>query len=93
MIFVASLAAGLPNAAVLYVRSFTKGVAMKALLTAATLVIAFTSSAGLLAAQNDSAMQDCFKKHVQLMDKPAVKNMRDLLAHAWAFDGKVVTAG
>jgi len=44
---------------------------MKALLTAATLVIAFASSATLLAAQNDSAMQDCFKKHAQLMDKPA----------------------
>jgi len=50
---------------------------MKALLTAATLVIAFASSAALLAAQNESVMQDCFKKHAQLMDKPAVKNMRD----------------
>ncbi len=39
---------------------------MKAILTAA-----------LLAAQSESAMQDCFKKHAQLMDKPAVKNMRD----------------
>jgi len=50
---------------------------MKALLIAATLVIAFASSAGLLAAQSESAMQDCFKKHAQLMDKPSIKNMRD----------------
>jgi hypothetical protein len=49
---------------------------MKALLTAATLVIAFASSAALLAAQSESAMQDCFRKHAQLMDKPAVKNPR-----------------
>ncbi|HZF19802.1 MAG TPA: hypothetical protein VE008_08855 [Burkholderiales bacterium] len=49
---------------------------MKALLTAATLVIAFGSSAAL-AAQGDSALQDCFSKHAQLMDKPAVKNARD----------------
>ena len=49
---------------------------MKALLIAATLVIAFASSAALLAAQSESAMEDCFKKHGQLMDKPAVKNMR-----------------
>ena len=50
---------------------------MKALLTAATLVIAFGSSAALLAAQSESATQDCFKKHAQLMSKPAVKNPRD----------------
>ena len=50
---------------------------MKAILTAATLVIAFASSAALSAAQSESAMQDCFKKHAQLMDKPILKNMRD----------------
>jgi hypothetical protein len=50
---------------------------MKALLTAATPVIAFASSAALLAAQGEPAMQDCFSKHGQLMDKPAVKNPRD----------------
>jgi len=50
---------------------------MKALLTAATMVVAFASSAALLAAQSESAMQDCFKKHAQLMDKPALKNPRD----------------
>ena len=50
---------------------------MKVLLTAATLVIAFASSATLLAAQSDSTMQDCLKKHAQLMDKPAVKNEWD----------------
>jgi len=50
---------------------------MKALLTAATVVVAFASSAALLAAQSESAMQDCFNKHAQLMDKPALKNPRD----------------
>ncbi len=50
---------------------------MKVLLTAATLVIAFASSAALLAAQSEAAMQDCFNKHAQLMSKPAVKNPRD----------------
>ncbi len=50
---------------------------MKALLTTATLVVAFASSAALLAAQSESAMQDCFNKHAQLMAKPTVKNVRD----------------
>ncbi len=50
---------------------------MKATLTTAALVLAFASSGALVAAQSDSAMQDCFKKHAQLMEKPAVKNMRD----------------
>ena len=59
---------------------------MKALLIAATLVIAFASSAGLLAAQSESAMQDCFKKHAQLMDKPAVKNPRD----CWRMHGHLM---
>ncbi len=59
---------------------------MKALLTAATLVIAFASSSALLAAQSESAMQECFKKHVQLMDKPAVKNPRD----CWRMHGHLM---
>ena len=59
---------------------------MKALLTAATLVIAFASSAALLAAQSESAMQDCFKKRAQLMDKPAVKNPRD----CWRMHGHLM---
>jgi hypothetical protein len=50
---------------------------MKAILTTATVVIAFASSTALPATQSEPAMQDCFKKHAQLMDKPAVKNMRD----------------
>lgn len=50
---------------------------MKALFTAATLVIAFASPVALLASPSESAMQECFKKHSQLMDKPAVKNPRD----------------
>ena len=48
---------------------------MKALVVAATLLIAFGGSA--LAAQSESAMRDCFNKHAQLMDKPSVKNVRD----------------
>ena len=59
---------------------------MKAMLTTATLVIAFASSAALPAAQSDSAMQDCFKKHAQLMDKPAVKNMWD----CWRMHGHLM---
>ena len=50
---------------------------MKALLTAATAVIALASSAALLAAQSETAMQDCFNKHAQSMSKPAVKNPWD----------------
>ncbi len=59
---------------------------MKALLTAAALVIAFASSAALFAAQSESAMQDCFNKHAQLMDKPAVKNPRD----CWRMHGHLM---
>ena len=47
---------------------------MKALLTAVTLVVALASSTALLAA-SESAMEACFQKHAQMMDKPAVKNM------------------
>jgi len=59
---------------------------MKALLAAATLVIAFASSTALLAAQSESAMQDCSKKHAQLMNKPAVKNVRD----CWRMHGHLM---
>lgn len=50
---------------------------MKALLTTVTLVFAFAFAAASLAAQSEVAMRDCFGKHAQLMDKPAVKNVRD----------------
>jgi len=50
---------------------------MKALITSAIVAIAFASPAVSLAAQSESAMQDCFNKHAQLMAKPAVKNPRD----------------
>jgi len=50
---------------------------MKARLTTITLVFAFAFAADSLAAQSEGAMQDCFNKHAQLMDKPAVKNVRD----------------
>jgi len=58
-------------------RSSAKGVTMKALLVAAALVITLTPFAASLAAPSDSAMQDCFSKHAQLMDKPALKNIRN----------------
>jgi hypothetical protein len=59
---------------------------MKALVTAATLVIAIASPVALLAAQSESAMQECFNKHAQLMDKPAVKNPRD----CWRMHGHLM---
>jgi hypothetical protein len=68
----ASLAAGLR-----ILRSIVKGVIMKALLAAATVVIALTPFTASFATTSDSAMQDCFSKHAQQMDKPALKNMRD----------------
>ena len=62
---------------------------MKPLLTTVTLVFAFAFAAASLAAQSESAMQDCFNKHAQLMAKPSEK-CAGLLAHTRVFDGKVV---
>lgn len=59
---------------------------MKTTLLAATLVIAFASSGALVAAQSASAMQECFSKHAQMMDKPAVKNERD----CWRMHGHLM---
>jgi hypothetical protein len=59
---------------------------MKALFAVATLAVTFASSATLLAAQSESAMQECFNKHAQLMDKPAVKNPRD----CWRMHGHLM---
>ena len=50
---------------------------MKVLVTAVISAIALVSFGVSAATQSEPAMQDCFKKHAQLMDKPAVKNMRD----------------
>ena len=58
---------------------------MKALLsiTVVGFAIAFFSltARGAQTSETDrgleEAMKDCFRKHGQLMDKPAVKNMRD----------------
>ena len=60
---------------------------MKGLLSITVLGFAIASSAISLTAQGaqkpetdqarEEAMKDCFRKHGQLMDKPAVKNMRD----------------
>jgi hypothetical protein len=67
---------------------------MKAIFIAAILAIAFGSSAISIAAQSESAMQDCFRKHAQLMDKPAVKNMRDCWrVHGYLTERSQATAG
>jgi hypothetical protein len=51
---------------------------MKALLTVAVVVLAASSAVSFAQdAQTEAAMKDCFCKHGNLMDKPAVKNMRD----------------
>ncbi len=60
-----------------FARSPSQEAIMKALITSAIVVIVFASPAVSLAAQSEPAMQDCFKKHAQLMAKPAVKNPRD----------------
>ena len=50
---------------------------MKRLCGAVAVAIALGASAAAFAAANESAMQDCFDKHAQMMQKPAVKNLRD----------------
>ena len=50
---------------------------MKAVLIAAVSAIALASFGASFAAQGASTMEECFAKHGQMMDKPAVKNMRD----------------
>lgn len=53
---------------------------MKAMLPIAVLGAAFAVSTLALAATDpalEKAMQDCFKKHAGLMDKPAIRNPRD----------------
>jgi hypothetical protein len=41
-----------------------------------TVAIALGASAAAFAAANEAAMKECFSKHSQMMDKPAVKNVR-----------------
>ncbi len=50
---------------------------MKAFALAATFAIALAPFGVSVAAQSESAIQDCFAKHAQLMDKPTLKNPRD----------------
>jgi hypothetical protein len=53
---------------------------MRAILSAAVVGAAFAVSTLALAATDpalEKAMQDCFKKHAGLMDKPAIRNPRD----------------
>ena len=49
---------------------------MRTLFTTVILAVAFGASA-LVYAQSEAAMQECFKNHGQMMDKPSVKNPRD----------------
>lgn len=51
---------------------------MKALLSVAVMLFAASSAISFAqGAQDEAALKDCFRKHGNLMDKPAVKNMRD----------------
>lgn len=50
---------------------------MKRLYSALAVAIAPGASSAVLAAANEAAMEDCFKKHSRMMDKPAVKNVRN----------------
>ena len=50
---------------------------MKRLYGTLVVAVAVGASAAAFAAASESAMQDCFNKHSQMMDKPAVKNLRD----------------
>ena len=59
---------------------------MKALVTAVISAIALASFGVSAVAQSESAMQDCFDKHAQLMDKPSVKNVRD----CWRMHGHLM---
>jgi hypothetical protein len=50
---------------------------MKTLIATAAFVVALVPFAPSFAAQDQAAIEDCFKKHGQLMDKPALRNPRD----------------
>lgn len=50
---------------------------VKRLCGAVAVAVALGASAAAFAAANEAAMEECFKKHSQMMDKPAVKNVRN----------------
>ena len=50
---------------------------MKPLYCVLAVAVALGASSAVLAAADEAAMEDCFKKHSQMMHKPAVKNVRD----------------
>ena len=61
-----------------YLRFSCEGdLTMKRLCGALAVAGALGVSAAAFAAANESAMQDCFNKHSQMMHKPSVKNLRD----------------
>ena len=91
--FVASLAAGLPNAAVLHVRSFTKGVSHESVTYSSNPGHRFCIF-GSLARRAKRVCNAGLLKETRAVDGQACREKHaGLLAHAWAFDGKVVTAG
>src|SRR5712691_13440738 len=92
MNFVASLAAGLPNTAVLHVRSFTKGVSHESTAYSSNPGHRFCVFRGL--ARRAKRLRDAgLLQEACAVDGQARREKRaGLLAHARAFDGKVVTA-
>src|SRR5712691_4948684 len=92
MNFVASLAAGLPNAAVLHVRSFTKGVSHESTTYSSNPGHCFWILRSL--ARRAKRLRDAgLLQEARAIDGQARREKHArLLAHARAFDGKVVTA-
>ena len=93
MNFVASLAAGLLNAAVLHVRSFTKEVSYESTTHSSNPGHRFCIFRGF--ARRTKRVRDAgLLQEARAVDGQARREKSaGLLAHARAFDGKVVTAG
>ena len=93
MIFVASLAAGLLNAAVLHVRSFTKGVSHESITHSSNPGHCFCVFRGL--ARRTKRVRDAgLLQQARAVDEQArLEKHVGLLAHAWVFNGTVVTSG
>src|SRR5712692_3562100 len=93
MNFVASLAAGLPNAAVLHVRSFTKGVSHESITHSSNPGHCFCVFRGL--ARRTKRVRDAgLLQQARAVDEQArSEKSAGLLAHARAYDGKVVGNG
>jgi hypothetical protein len=93
MNFVASLAAGLPNAAVLHVRSFTKGVNHESITHNSNLGRCFCIFRGFTRRTKRVRDAGMLQQTLAVDGQACREKSTGLLAHARAFDGKVVTAG